>query len=121
MTQVIQSTLLSIQVHIYNVAIFTLKCIRGCYTSLSIANTILHTLRVFYGTGKLFILHIKIIQSRIDEVRFGPKYRLRTTRDILITIGGATLHPTAHVRNLGVLLESTPNIIFKYYLCCQTP
>ena len=112
MTQVIQSTLLAIQVPIYNVAIFTMKCIGGFYTSLSIANTIMHTLRVFYGTGKLFSLHIKIIQSRIDEVTFGPKYRLRTTRDILTTIGESTLRPSAHVRNLGVLLESTPNIIY---------
>ena len=50
---------------------------------------------------------LKLNDQKTDVVVFGTKQKLAVMKDIRITVGGSTLSPSSHVRNLGVIFDST--------------
>ena len=50
---------------------------------------------------------LKLNDQKTDVVVFGTKHKLPVMKDIRITVGGSTLGPSSHVRNLGVIFDST--------------
>ena len=50
---------------------------------------------------------LKLNDQKTDVVVFGTKHKLPVMKDIRITVGGSTLSPSSHVRNLGVIFDST--------------
>ena len=50
---------------------------------------------------------LKLNDHKTDVVVFGTKHKLPVMKDIRITVGGSTLSPSSHVRNLGVIFDST--------------
>ena len=51
---------------------------------------------------------------------FGSKHKLPLMKDIRITIGGSTMSSSSHVRNLGVIFDSTLSMTNHISAICRT-
>ena len=64
---------------------------------------------------------LKLNDQKTDVVVFGTKHKLPVMKDIRITVGGSTLRPSSHVRNLGVIFDSTLTIMTNHIsTICRT-
>ena len=63
---------------------------------------------------------LKPNDQKTDVVVFGTKHKLPVMKDIRITIGGSTLSPSSHVRNLGVIFDSTLTMTNHISTICRT-
>ena len=60
------------------------------------------------------------IDQKTDVVVFGTKHKLPVMKYICITVGGSTLSPSSHVRNLGVIFDSTLTMTNHISTICRT-
>ena len=63
---------------------------------------------------------LKLNDQKTDVVVFGTKHKLPVMKGIRITIGGSTLSPSLHVRNLGVIFDSTLSMTNHISMICRT-
>ena len=63
---------------------------------------------------------LKLNDQKTDVVVFGTKHKLPVMKDIRITVGGSTLSPSSHVRNLGVIFDSTLTMTNHISTICRT-
>ena len=63
---------------------------------------------------------LKLNDQKTDVVVFGTKHKLPLMKDIRITIGGSTTSSSSHVRNLGVIFDSTLSMTNHISAICRT-
>ena len=63
---------------------------------------------------------LKLNDQKTDVVVFGTKHKLPLMKDIRITIGGSTMSSSSHVRNLGVIFDSTLSMTNHISAICRT-
>ena len=63
---------------------------------------------------------LKLNDQKTDVVVFGTKHKLPVMKDIRITVGGSTLSPSSHVRNIGVIFDSMLTMTNHICTICRT-
>ena len=63
---------------------------------------------------------LKLNDQKTDVGVFGTKHKWPVMKDIRITVGGSTLSPSSHVRNLGVIFDSTLTMTNHISTICRT-
>ena len=63
---------------------------------------------------------LKLNDQKTDVVVFGTKHKLPLMKDIRITIGGSTMSSSSHLRNLGVIFDSTLIMTNHIRAICRT-
>ena len=63
---------------------------------------------------------LKLNDLKTDVVVFGTKHKLLLMKDIRITIGVSTMSSSSHVRNIGVIFDSTLSMANHISTICRT-
>ena len=82
-----------------------LNCLHSCFEEI-----------VKWSQSNLLKLNVQ----KTDVVVFGNKHKLPVMKDIRITVGGSTLSPSSHVRNLGVIFDLTMTMTNHISTICRT-